>query len=167
MFGSQIDFSWFFLYLHFLKIKMLNHFSFGCDHVTVSTILSIKELCFGKDMDLVSDAHLGVKLQPLGSDGGEGDMLSTQSHSVHNLLMLQWLHWLSIDLQQYLSIPHTRPLCRTATVHLTQDMSCYSTIHRCLSQRLKSSMLVLDFCARFVLSHVRPDGAFSSRRKKP
>lgn len=73
-----------------------------------------------------TNAHLGVKLQPLTGDGGDGDLLPTLSHSPYNLLMPQRLYRLSVDLQQQISVLQARALCRTAALQLTQDVDCYS-----------------------------------------
>lgn len=96
---------------------------------------------------LVCDAYLGVKLQPLESDGCEGELLSTQSYPVHNLLMLQHLHRLTVDLQQQLSILNARPLGWIAAFHLTQNVNYYLTTQGTQSQWLKFRLAVLEFAS--------------------
>lgn len=96
------------------------------------------------------DTHLRVKLQPQLSDGCEGDLFSTQSHSLHNVFMLQCPHQLSVDLQQHFSILHTRPLSWTAAVNLAQNVNC---IIQTDTQILKSKSGVGNAFFRDLCSH--------------
>lgn len=108
------------------------------------------------------DAHLGVKLQPLRRDGGEGQPLSAPSHSSHDFLGPERLHGLSVHLQQQLSVLQPRPLRRTPALQLTQDVICPQgrVSGRPVPQEVPPS-------PHSPPSHVRPDAAFSSRRVKP
>lgn len=91
-----------------------------------SAVVSLLWLHFDGFYAVPQTPHLGVKLQSLRRDGGDGDLLATLSHSPHNLLTLQQLYRLSVDLQQQISVLQARFRCRTATLQLTQDMDCYS-----------------------------------------
>lgn len=88
-------------------------------------------------------AHLCVKLQPLRRDGGDRDLLSTLSHSLCNLAMLQRLHGLSVDLQQHISILHACSLRWATARQLLQNMNCYAQGHYLVEAGLQKDQKVL------------------------